>query len=107
VNQEIALWALGGLFTLFGAVVTAFLRVVLQQGRDTNEKVTDQGQALARLEGSSSSNANEMTRLRDNLETLRNDVSRIGGAHELADKIVTAFTEATNRRRAQRRSEDR
>jgi len=108
MNQEIALWAFGGLFTLFSAVVSAILRAVLQQGRDTNVKVTDQGQALARLEGSSSSNAGEMGRLRDNLETLRNDVNRIGGAHELAKEIVAVFSDASSdRRRNPRRSEDR
>lgn len=47
MNQELALWIIGILL----AVVGFLLVRVLKQGDDTNKKVTDQGIAIARLEG--------------------------------------------------------
>jgi len=105
--DQLSTWIMGALFTVVSGVGLLVLRGILQQGRDTNEKVTDLGQVSARLELSSSSNAAEVARLRDQLESVRADVSRMSGAQELAREIVVAFSDATiERRRRSRRSEE-
>lgn len=50
MNQTVALWALGILATIVGSLSLVLLNRVLQQGDDTNRKVTEQGVAFARLE---------------------------------------------------------
>ncbi len=51
MTQETLLW-LGGIgATLVGSLSLILLTRVLKQGDDTNKKVTDQGLAIARLEG--------------------------------------------------------
>ncbi len=106
MNLEIVLWVGGAFVTVLVGLCALILRVILQQGRDTNEKVTIQSQASARLEALSTSNASEVTRLRDQLDALRSEMSHISGAQELARQIVVAFTDASDRVRG-RRVDDR
>jgi phage host-nuclease inhibitor protein Gam len=108
--NDLTLWILGAVFTLVTSLGVLLLRLILKQGGDTNEKVTETSReigdlrgTLGRLEVSSTSNASEVSRLRDHVETLRADVSKLSGAHELAKAFVEALnstvTVPTRRRR--------
>ncbi len=108
MNQDIVLWVGGALVTVLVGLCALILRVIFQQGRDTNEKVTEFGSVSARLETLASTSAGEVARLRDQLDALRSEMSHISGAQELARQIVAAFSDATERRRQlQQRADER
>lgn len=50
--QDVYLWALGVLATIVGALMLIILNRVMKQGDDTNQKVTEQGSMLGRMEQS-------------------------------------------------------
>lgn len=98
--NDLTLWILGAVFAAFLALIGLMGRSILQQGRDTNEKVTGHGEMLAALKVA----VENFDRVDSKVDHLSTEVAKIGGAHELARAFVDALkanvsTEAPLRRR--------
>lgn len=105
-STDITVTAVGLLFTLAQALAFAFLRDMRSQSRDTNTKVTTQGETLSRAAASAETNARDLGDVREKLYAMNADINKLVGARELALEIVRAFDEREDRRRAARRRGD-
>lgn len=99
VPQDVALWAMGILCALIGALLLIILTRVLKQGDDTNTKVTAQGVTMARVEAAI---ANHEGRI-ESLHLWRNKLQE--REFERAEAEVERLQE--ERRQQVRRTEDR
>lgn len=91
MSESYAIWLLGAVVTIAVTLALGILNRLQRQGDDTNKKVTAQGEVLSGLVTSSAIEANEVSRLRENVHDLRNKVGGMMGAHDLAKEIVDAF----------------
>lgn len=72
MNQDIALWGLGVLATIVGTLMLIILNRVLNQGDDTNKKVTEQGVTLAKMDGAITAHETRLNALHE----WRNELQR-------------------------------
>jgi monoamine oxidase len=85
--NDLTLWILGAVFAAFLGLIGLMGRSILQQGRDTNKKVTDHGEVLAALKVS----VENFDRVDSKVDHLSTEVAKIGGAQELARAFVDAL----------------
>jgi hypothetical protein len=98
MNTDIALWGLGVLAALVSTLALALLKSVQQQGRDTNEKVTKQGEVQAGMVRDTENMQGELSRLRDSVSRINGEMAKVAGAHELATEIARAMVRVLDER---------
>jgi hypothetical protein len=77
----------GGLFALVQIMGAFILKGIAKTSADTLTKLSQHGEALAALRGI----VQEVSRLRDQVDTLGKEVAKISGAHDLAKAFVDAL----------------
>lgn len=104
MSLEVALWGIGVLWALASALGFAILGSVQRQGRDTNVKVTTQGEMLAGVVRDTVNVQGELARLRDNVHRTNGEMMKLAGSRELGEEIAKAIVALLEERDARRRN---